>query len=241
MRKNKKYAACCFSGGKDSTLALWYAIKSCYDVRYLINFASLKFRRSSFHGVPCELINLQAKLIGIPLLQYFVESDNDSYEKTFNEMLKKLKSLKIKYFICGDIYLEEHPNWIKKQCKKYNLKLVEPLWKKKPEDILEEFIESGFKAKVVSVNAKVLPKNFVGEDLNYEFIKKLQKYRVCLCGENGEYHTFVYDGPIFTHKIEILETEIVYKKTFWSAWFLNIKKYALKSKNYDERKNIIHN
>ncbi len=223
-------SAVSFSGGKDSTLALYYALGQKYDVRFLVNFVSQKYKRSSFHGISEELIKLQAECLGIKLLQYHVGLQNSSYERKFIMMLKKLKNLGIKYFICGDIYLEEHPNWIKKQCDKIGLKLFEPLWKKPTFDLLNEFINLGFKAKVVSVNAKILPKEFVGRDVDENFVSEIQKYECCICGENGEYHTFVYDGPIFKKRIKILDTEVVFKETFWSAWFLNIKKVDIGEK-----------
>jgi len=223
-------SAVSFSGGKDSTLALYYALGQKYDVRFLVNFVSQKYKRSSFHGISEELIKLQAECLGIKLLQYHVGLQNSSYERKFIMMLKKLKNLGIKYFICGDIYLEEHPNWIKKQCDKIGLKLFEPLWKKPTFDLLNEFINLGFKAKVVSVNAKILPKEFVGRDVDKNFVSEIQKYECCICGENGEYHTFVYDGPIFKKRIKILDTEVVFKETFWSAWFLNIKKVDIGEK-----------
>jgi len=223
-----KLSAVSFSGGKDSILALYYAIKQKYNVKFLVNFVSQKYKRSSFHGIKEELINLQAECLGIKLLSYHVGLENSSYEKKFNMMLKKLKKFGAEYFICGDIYLEEHPNWIKKQCDGFGLKLYEPLWKRTTLDIIKEFINLEFKAKVVSVNAKVLPKEFVGKDLDENFVNEIQKYNCCICGENGEYHTFVYDGPIFKKRIKILETEVVFRETFWPAWFLDIKKVAVR-------------
>ncbi len=228
--KKEKLAACSFSGGKDSTLSLWYALQLGYNVKYLVNFISRKVRRSSFHGIPREVISLQARCLGIPLLQYTVGKGQKSYETKFIKMLKKLKSLGIEYFVCGDIYLEEHPNWIRKQCRKVGLKLVEPLWKKPVLEVLKEFISLGFKSKVVSINAKLLPQKFLGKEINENFLKEIKKYKICPCGENGEYHTFVYDGPIFNKKIKILATRKVFKKTFWSAWFLDIKKYTVEEK-----------
>jgi diphthine-ammonia ligase len=223
-------AAVSFSGGKDSVLALYYALKQGYNVKFLANFVSQKYKRSSFHGIKEELIDMQAECLGVKLLQYHVGLKNSSYEKKFCMMLKKLKNLGMEYFICGDIYLEEHPNWIKKQCDKFGLNLYEPLWKKPTLDIVKEFINLGFRAKVVSVDAKVLPKELVGKDLDENFVKEIQGYKCCICGENGEYHTFVYDGPIFKRRIQILKTEIVFKKTFWEAWFLDIKEVKVEKK-----------
>lgn len=227
----KDIAACSFSGGKDSVLALYYAKKLGYDVKYLVNFISRKYKRSSFHGIPADILQIQAECLGIPLLQYTVGKTSNSYEKTFIKMLNRLKKLKVKYFICGDIYLEEHPRWIKKQCDRVGLKLVEPLWKKNVNKVLKEFIELNFKAKIVSVNANILPKKFVGKEIDRKFIENIKKFDICPCGENGEYHTFVYDGPIFNKKIKILNTKVVLKKTFWSAWFLEIKDIVVEEKN----------
>jgi len=228
-----RLSAVSFSSGKDSTLALYYALREGYNVKFLVNFVSQKYKRSSFHGIKEELIKLQAECIGIKLLQYHVGTKNSSYEKKFVKMLKKLKKLGIEYFICGDIYLEEHPNWIKRQCERVGLQLYEPLWRKDTGKILEKFINLGFRAKVVSVNSKILPKSLVGKEIDESFIREIKKYKACLCGENGEYHTFVYDGPIFRKKIKILRTEKVFKKTFWPAWFLNIKEWTVieKKKN----------
>ncbi len=225
-----KLSAASFSGGKDSTLALYYALKEGYDVKFLINFVSQKYKRSSFHGIKKDLIKLQADCLGIKLLQYHVGLKNISYEKKFHMMLRKLKKFKVQYFICGDIYLEEHPSWIKKQCDKFGIILYEPLWKKPTVDVLKEFMNLGFKAKVVSVNAKILSKEFVGREVDEKFIYDLQKHSCCICGENGEYHTFVYDGPIFKKRIKILKSSVVYKETFWPAWFLDIKKVKVEEK-----------
>jgi diphthamide synthase (EF-2-diphthine--ammonia ligase) len=94
-----KTSAVSFSGGKDSSLALYYALKQGYDVKFLVNFVSQKYRRSSFHGIKEELINLQAECLGIKLLSYHVGLKNSSYEKKFNMMLKKLKKLDVEYFV----------------------------------------------------------------------------------------------------------------------------------------------
>ncbi|MCX7956362.1 MAG: diphthine--ammonia ligase [Endomicrobia bacterium] len=220
----KKVAAVSFSGGKDSTLSLYYTLKSGYDVKYLVNFISKKYKRSSFHGLPYWLIKEQARCIGIKLLQYEVDNDKDDYGKIFISMLKELKRLKVNYFVCGDIYLEEHPNWIKERCKIFDLILVEPLWKKDPYKVIEEFLNFDFKAKIVSVNAKILNKSFVGKEISYSLIDEIASYGCCICGENGEYHTFVYDGPIFNKSIILEKVKIVYRKSFWPAWFLDILK-----------------
>lgn len=229
-----KIAACSFSGGKDSTLALYYAHKEGFDVRWLVNFISRRYRRSSFHGVPAEFIGIQARCLGKKIIQYSVGKTSVSYEKKFLKMLRKIKKLGAEYFICGDIYLEEHPNWIKRQCDKVGIKLIEPLWKRAPVEVVREFINLGFKARVVSINANLLPKSLVGVLIDKNFLREIKRYNICSAGENGEYHTFVYDGPIFKNRIDILKSEVVFKKTYWSAWFLNIKKVRIEEKYESE-------
>ena len=220
---NNLIVASSWSGGKDSCLACYKAIKQGYNVKYLLNFISKEFRRCCFHGIEAELIQLQAELMGIPLIQKEVTADMQEYEKEFKAAVSELKD--IKAIVFGDIYLEEHLNWVKRVCRDLDISAIEPLWNSSPMDLIEEFIDLGFKAIVVSCQADKFGKDFVGKYIDKDLLAELKAKNICPCGENGEFHTLVVDGPIFKKRIEILKSEPVLKETFWKYWFLDIKEY----------------
>jgi len=212
-----------WSGGKDSCLAYYRAIKQGYQVKYLLNFISKETKRGCFHGIEADLLKLQAESIGIPLIQKEVTADMKEYEKEFKAAVSGIKGINAMVF--GDIYLDEHKNWVDRVCADLKIKPVEPLWNYSPAAILEEFINLGFKAIVVSCQADKFGKDFVGKEVDKDLLAELKSRNICPCGENGEFHTFVIDGPLFKRRIEILESEPVFKEGFWKYWFLDIKKY----------------
>jgi len=214
-----------WSGGKDSCLACYKAIKKGIDIKYLLNFISRESKRGCFHGIESSLLQLQAKLIGIPLVQKETTADMKKYEEEFKEAVNALKSDKIKNMVFGDIFLLDHMNWVERVCNDLKITAIEPLWNNKPDDIVNEFIDLGFKAIVVSCQAEKLGKEFIGRQIDRPLIKEFKERGVCPCGENGEFHTLVVDGPIFKRRIEILESEPILKEGFWQHWFLDIKKY----------------
>lgn len=212
-----------WSGGKDSCLACYKAMREGYEVKYLLNFISKEYQRCCFHGIEAGLIDLQAKLIGIPLIQKEVTADMQKYEMEFKEAVSGIKDIEAMVF--GDIYLDEHKNWVDRVCADLRIIPVEPLWNESTANLIEEFIDLGFKAVVVSCQADKFSKDFVGREVDKSFIKELKTRGICPCGENGEFHTLVVDGPIFKRKIEISRSEPVLKEGFWKYWFLDIKKY----------------
>ncbi len=212
-----------WSGGKDSCFALYKALKQGYKVRYLLNFISRESKRGCFHGIAQDLIKLQARSIGIPLVQKETTADMKEYEKEFKEAVFALNDAGSMIF--GDIYLLDQKNWVERVCGDLNIEMVEPLWNIPTENIVEEFVDLGFKAVIVSCQADKLDKSFIGRVVDKALIPELKKRNVCPCGENGEFHTFVFDGPIFKKKIKILESEPILKEGFWKHWFLDIKKY----------------
>ena len=215
-----------WSGGKDSCLACYKALKQGFKIKYLLNFVSREFKRCCFHGIEAGLLQLQAELIGISLIQKEVTADMQEYEKEFKEAVTELKVQGIRKMVFGDIYLLDHMNWVERVCKDLEIEPIEPLWNISPLEIIEEFINLGFKAIVVSCQADKFDKDFVGRKVNRDLLAELQAKKICPCGENGEFHTLVVDGPIFKRRIEILESEPVLKEGFWKYWFLDIKKYA---------------
>lgn len=214
-----------WSGGKDSCLASYKAIKQGYDVKYLLNFISKESKRGCFHGIESGLLKLQSELIGIPIIQKEVTADMQKYEEEFKEAVLELKNENINNMVFGDIFLLDHVNWVERVCKDIGITPIEPLWNKKPEDIIAEFVDLGFKAIVVSAQADKFGKDFVGRQVNKNFIKELKPRNICPCGENGEFHTLVVDGPIFKRGIKIIKSEAVLKEGFWKYWFLDIKQF----------------
>ncbi len=214
-----------WSGGKDSCLASYRAIKNGYRVSYLLSFISSRYKRCCFHGIEADLMNLQAERIGIPLIRKEVSDDMEKYEAEFKEAVSEIKQKGIEGMVFGDIYLDEHKEWVDRVCKDLEIASVEPLWSLSPSQIVEEFIDLGFKAMVVSCKADLFGKDFIGKYYDKDLIQELQKRNICPCGENGEFHTFVTDGPLFKRSIEILESEPILKEGFWRHWFLDIKRY----------------
>lgn len=214
-----------WSGGKDSCLACYKAMKKGHQIKYLLNFVSDRYKRCCFHGIESDLIHLQSELMGIPLIQKEVSPDMEKYETEFKEAVSGIKKNGIEGMVFGDIYLEEHKEWVDRVCKDLEIAPIEPLWTLSPLQIVEEFINLGFKAIVVSGKADLFGEDFIGKCLDKKLIQELQRREICPCGENGEFHTFVIDGPLFKRGIQILEGTPVLKEGFWKHWFLDIKKY----------------
>ena len=212
-----------WSGGKDSCLALYKALKDGYEVKKLINFISRDLNRCCFHGVTPDIIKLQGELTGIPVLQPKVTDDMENYEREFKEGAKAVKG--IDSMIFGDIYLQEHLDWIVRVCKDMNISPVEPLWGMEAETIAKEFVELGFKTIIISAQAGKIGKEFVGREFDKKMIEEFKKLGVCPCGENGEFHTLVIDGPLFKQPIKIKKAETLFKKGFWDHWSYNIQNF----------------
>ena len=223
---DKLKAIASWSGGKDSCLACYRAIQQGYDVKLLLNFVSRESKRGCFHGIEGRLLKFQADLIGIPLAQKEVSPDMQKYEEEFKAAVTELRGEDIGSMVFGDIYLLEHESWIERVCADLNINALEPLWNNSPESIIDEFLKAGFKAIIVSCKADIMGKEFLGRYIDKGLVEELKKRDICPCGEKGEYHTLVVDGPIFKRPIKIVEAEPVIKESFWKHWFLDIKKYA---------------
>ncbi|MDP2968383.1 MAG: diphthine--ammonia ligase [Deltaproteobacteria bacterium] len=216
-----------WSGGKDSCLACYKAMQRGYRVEYFLNFISKEYKRCCFHGIEAKLLNVQTDLIGIPLIQKEVSKDMEEYEIEFKQAVSGVKGNEIAGMVFGDIYLEEHKIWVERVCKDLEIEPIEPLWGFPPDQIMEDFITLGFKAIVVSCKADLFGKEFIGREVDEDFIKELRRKGICLCGENGEFHTLVVDGPIFKRRIEITKSRAILKEGFWTHWFLDIQEYKI--------------
>lgn len=216
-----------WSGGKDSCFALYKAIHLGYKAKYLVNFISQETQRVRFHGIESRLIQLQADAIGIPLYQKDVGPDMEHYETAFKTAVSELKMKNIQKMVFGDIYLHDQKNWVERVCRDLQIHPVEPLWELDPKKIITEFINLGFKAVVVSARSELFDKSIIGKILDMELVDEIERRGSCPCGENGEFHTFVVDGPLFKNRIEIVQSTTVLKEGFWNHWFLDIQKYHI--------------
>ncbi|MGE0090411.1 MAG: diphthine--ammonia ligase [Bacteroidales bacterium] len=203
-----------WSGGKDSALCLYYVLKNnLFDVRYLFTTLNNSNKRISMHGVSEFLLEQQSKAIGIELKQVYLPENSSmhEYEYIISTALKQLKSEGINHSIFGDIFLEDLRKYRENQLAKMGFNAVFPLWKRETTEIALDFIDQGFKSIIVSVDSEKLDKSFAGRIYNHSFLNDLPK-NVDPCGENGEFHSFVFDGPIFSDPILFKKGEIVYKE-----------------------------
>lgn len=211
--------AASWSGGKDSCLACWYALAQGYEVRYLMNFISREFGRVSFHGTRARLISQQAGAVAIPLTQYSVPPDMAQYEKTFKRAVSTLKRKGVQGIVFGDIYLQEHKDWIDRVCREIDVFPITPLWDMVPRQVLREFIGAGFEAVVVSANADIFTEEWLGRRIDNRFLSDLEKLatgrEVDVCGEHGEYHSLVVDGPLFRRRMEVTYGVTVQRNGYW--------------------------
>jgi len=207
-----------WSGGKDSCLALYRALKSGINVSRLVNFISDDHRRVRFHGVEAALIEEQSRLIGIPLYQK--ETGSTNYEECFKSAVESLKP--IKGMVFGDIYLDEHREWVERVCRELQIDVVEPLWEEDTEGLVKEFLSLGFEAIVVGGQYRYINEDWIGKPLSLDFVRHLKDVGADICGENGEYHTFVTGGPIFKGRI-ILEGSPLRRDDYM---FFDIKRWT---------------
>lgn len=218
----KPKAIFCWSGGKDSSLCLYKVLQAKeYEVSYLLTTINGNHHRISMHGVREELLDAQVASIGIPQLKVFVyEGNNDEYERAMGETLARAKDKGITHVIFGDIFLEDLRTYRENNLAKIDLKAVFPLWKQNTSYLINEFLQLGFKTVTCCINDAYLKAEHVGQLIDEEFVKALPN-NVDACGENGEFHTFCFDGPIFKKPIEISVTKKIYKpleqKTFDSS------------------------
>jgi diphthine-ammonia ligase len=209
-----------WSGGKDCMLALHRIIQDKqHEVSYLVNMCDTDGGHSRSHGICKQLIAQQASSMGIDIMQ--PESDFVSYETCFKIVIASLKEKGITGGIFGDIYLQPHRDWIERVCSEMNIQPFFPLWKNNTIDLIHEFIDSGFKAIIISVNAQYIQQSWLGRDIDMNFLHDILELKnIDPCAENGEYHSFVYDGPIFREPVVFSKRRQYFKD---NHWFLNLQ------------------
>ncbi len=203
----------CWSGGKDSAMALHRVLTSnTYEVVALLTTFNEHFQRVSMHGIREELLVEQAAATGLPLEKMYVSrhSSNEEYADRMTAILQKYKSRGVDQVAFGDIFLEDLRCWRESNLEKVGMKGLFPLWKNDTHALIREFIDLGFKSRICCVNDAYLGEEALGRDLDIAFIRDLPP-NVDPCGENGEFHSFAYAGPIFKSPLVLQTGERVYR------------------------------
>lgn len=204
----------CWSGGKDSALALYEILNSGnhYSVASLLTTVTEDYDRISMHGVRTVLLEQQSTALKLPLKKVLITKDatNDDFEVKMGDVLQGFKNQGVTAVVFGDIFLEDLRKYREDNLAKLDMNAIFPLWKTNSKLLAHSFIDSGFKAIITCVDTKVLDSSFVGREFDNLLLSDLPS-SVDPCGENGEFHTFVYGGPIFDKGISVTRGEVVLK------------------------------
>jgi uncharacterized protein (TIGR00290 family) len=218
-----------WSGGKDSSLCLYELkrnekyINNEIEVRALLTTLTKDYNRISMHGIRHELLVAQSISLGFPIEEVWIpaKASNEIYQEQIMKSLRKWKENEnLSTIIFGDLFLEDIRAYREKFLGNAGFECMFPIWGRDTRKLAEFFIDSGFKAKICVVDPSKLDESFCGEEYDSKFLSEIPE-TVDPCGENGEFHTFVYDGPIFKQKIEISVGEIVQRDGFYFADILN--------------------
>ena len=203
----------CWSGGKDSALALNRLLSDDhYEVVSLLTTCNEHFQRVSMHGVRLELLDAQAAAIGLPLEKIFVSqrSSNEEYQQKMSACLAAHRARGVTACAFGDIFLEDLKRWRDENLARVGLRGIYPVWKNDTGDLIREFFTLGFGTVICCANDAYLGADAVGRNLDEEFIRTLPA-NVDPCGENGEFHSFAFAGPVFRQAVKFTVGEKVYR------------------------------
>lgn len=207
----------CWSGGKDSSLALHALLQSPeYEVRGLLTTVTETYDRISMHGVRRELLEAQASAAGLPLQQILIPPGcvNDIYQQRMKDACLAYKAQGIQHMAFGDLFLEDIRAYRNEQLAKVGMTPVYPVWGLDTTKLAQDFIKQGFKAILCCIDPKQIGPEFCGRDFDEAMLADLPA-TADPCGEKGEFHTFVYDGPIFKQPIPCAKGEVVLRDNFW--------------------------
>lgn len=209
--KNKPFVAS-WSGGKDSAMAYYRALKAGAVPKKLWTMFEEDKEQSKSHALPIEVVQAQAKQLGVPSM--ISGADWSGYEEQFLSAMQSCVEEGIAYGVFGDIDLEDHLEWVRNSCEKVGMKAIHPLWMEPRRSILEEFIAVGFVAYVVVIDTKRVPAQFIGRQFTIELMDELEALGIDSCGESGEFHTVVVDGPIFKERLPIKFGEVIVQENY---------------------------
>lgn len=203
--ENKPFVAS-WSGGKDSAMAFYRAIQSGMTPKRLLTMFQEDEEVSKSHALPLAVVQAQAERLGVPLM--IQGSDWNGYEAKFIDAMDECRQAGISHGVFGDIDLEAHLEWVQKTCAKSNIIPVHPLWQEPRRSILEELLMVGFEAVIVVINTDMMSRNYIGRTFTRELMDELEGLGIDSCGENGEFHTVVVDGPIFSSRVPVTFGEV---------------------------------
>lgn len=210
MRETKTKALLSWSGGKDCAAALGSVLaEGRLDVAALVTTVTAGYERISMHGVRTALLEEQARALGLKLEKAVIPmaASNEEYEAALESVLARYKE-SLSRVVYGDIFLEDVRKYREQHLARLGFECEFPLWVIDTGELARGFIESGWRAVVVCVDSEILDGNFAGRDYDHDFLSDLPE-DVDPCGENGEFHTFVFDGPIFGRKVGFQKGEVV--------------------------------
>ena len=218
QHKNNEKVVLNWSSGKDASLAYFQLLQdSRYTVTHLLTTLSAEPERVFMHGVRMSLLDIQAERMKLPLIKVLLPASPDDgiYKKAMLDTMTSLKEQGVTTAAYGDIFLEDLRAYREEQLAQAGMKALFPLWKRDTHELVAAIEQASIYAVVVCVNAKVLGKEFLGKQINTEFLNSLPA-GVDPCGENGEFHTFVRNAPFFSSPIPVTLGDIVHK-TYKSA------------------------
>lgn len=202
-----------WSGGKDSCFALMKAIEKGYQPSVLLNVMNEEGKISRSHGIPENILKAQAAAAQLPV--HLISSSWQDYEQQFLHALLSLKEqYQITTAVFGDIDLQAHRDWEENICRKAGLEALLPLWQQDRKALVFQMLESGIKTMIVSCNI-TMGSSFLGRIITKELITELEAIGIDACGENGEYHTLVYDCPLFKKPLQVEITQQLQHDQYW--------------------------
>ena len=221
--KPKANVVVSWTGGKDGCLSCHQAMSDGFNVTHLLNFRDAKKKGS--HTINPELLSAQMQAIGIPSIR----ADFISYEQEFKKVVHELNDngAAIEGAVFG--HIRTHDSLVYRICNDLGVKLIMPLWKRNSEQIISDLLEAGFDTIIVSVKAGLLGKEWLGRTIDRKFVSDLRRYNSAIdpCGEDGEFHTFVIDGPLFKRRLEIVDSVKILEDGYW---FLDVLQFDVEEK-----------
>ena len=199
MTEGKRFVAS-FSTGKDSTLAVYKAIERGMKPDGLLITYNEDLTRAWFHSITEDVLKRYSKALGIPI--HLIRTSGDDYEENFEKKLKECRASGAEVCVFGDIDILTHLEWGQERCKAAGLEAFYPLWQMDRRHAVNAFLDSGFSAYITIIDTGRVPEEYLGKKLSKELLSKMEEEGIDPCGESGEFHTLVTDGPLFKHPFE---------------------------------------